>query len=539
MVETCDIAVIGGGMGGAAAALSACNMGCSVILTEETDWLGGQMTSQGVSALDEHKHIESFGGTRSYNELKSRIRTHYAQKYDVPEVNGNGVPLNPGNGWVSRLCFEPEVGERVIRDMLRPHLEAGRLKLFCNTVVQSARQQFGHVSEIVIKQAKEESSRVQAGYYLDATETGDLLPHIGLPYVMGAEGREDTLEPHAPESPDPGRVQSFTFPFAVEYCPGEDYVIDRPENYQELRDTQPYSFTLLTKEGSPLPYKMFEHGPGDLLPFWSYRRLIDGQLLGGATGMRDISMINWAGNDYRGGNILLGSPKEKLHILEEAKRLSLGFLYWLQTEAPRDDGQGRGYRGLRLLPEVMGTADGLSKFPYIRESRRIIALGRVVEQVIACAARPQGEARRMPDSVGLGLYPIDIHPCVGGHPGLDAATFPFQIPFGALVPAGCDNLLAACKNIGVTHITNGSYRLHPVEWNIGESAGAIAAFCLRNAVSPKQLWEEFRKDPRKNRLRQLQEVLLELGIPLAWTLDVPPASPSFMDAQLRAVEAAL
>ena len=42
-------------------------------------------------------------------------------------------------------------------------------------------------------------------------------------------------------------------------------------------------------------------------------------------------------------------------------------LYWMQTEAPRPDG-GTGFPGLRLRPDVMGTADGLAQAPYHRES---------------------------------------------------------------------------------------------------------------------------------------------------------------------------
>ena len=42
----CDVAVIGGGTGGCAAALGALRNGMQVIMTEETDWIGGQLTSQ-------------------------------------------------------------------------------------------------------------------------------------------------------------------------------------------------------------------------------------------------------------------------------------------------------------------------------------------------------------------------------------------------------------------------------------------------------------------------------------------------------------
>src|SRR5256885_10732372 len=90
--ESCEILIAGGGTGGVAAALAAARSGRRVVLLEETDWLGGQLTSQGVSALDEHEHIESCGGTQSYYALRNAIRAHYCE-------------TNPGNCWVTRLAF--------------------------------------------------------------------------------------------------------------------------------------------------------------------------------------------------------------------------------------------------------------------------------------------------------------------------------------------------------------------------------------------------------------------------------------------------
>ena len=73
----CDVLVVGGGTGGVAAALALARAGRTVCLTEETDWIGGQLTAQGVSALDEHEHIEAFGGTRAYYGLRDAIRARY------------------------------------------------------------------------------------------------------------------------------------------------------------------------------------------------------------------------------------------------------------------------------------------------------------------------------------------------------------------------------------------------------------------------------------------------------------------------------
>ena len=123
--------------------------------------------------------------------------------------------------------------------------------------------------------------------------------------------------------------------------------------------------------------------------------------------------------------------------------------------------------------------------------------------------------------------------------GASCRTKPFQIPLGALIPVRVDNLLPARKNIGTTHITNGCYRLHPVEWNIGEAAGTLAAFAIENDVAPAAVRE------RPYLLERFQRRLLERGVPIVWP-DDPDAGPrpeaddpAFARNQLRSLQRAL
>ena len=110
----------------------------------------------------------------------------------------------------------------------------------------------------------------------------------------------------------------------------------------------------------------------------------------------------------------------------------------------------------------------------------------------------------------VGFYRIDLHPSLGGDNYVDVESLPFQIPLGALIPIKTENLLPVCKNIGTTHITNGCYRLHPIEWNIGESVGYLLAFCLENNFMPRQV--------RNNSeiLRGYQNLLKKRGVEIAW-----------------------
>ena len=185
-------------------------------------------------------------------------------------------------------------------------------------------------------------------------------------------------------------------------------------------------------------------------------------------------------------------------------------VYWLQTEAPRPEG-GQGWPGLRLRPDIMGSADGLAKAPYVRESRRIRAVRTIREQDVSAQYRPgDALAERYEDSVGIGYYRIDLHPTTEGDNYVDVPSLPFRIPLGALIPVRMANLLPGAKNIGTTHLTNGCYRLHPVEWNIGEAAGSLAAFCLERGKRPQEVNQgaDLRKD--------FQTLLEQNGVELAW-----------------------
>lgn len=511
-----DIAIIGGGMGGVAAALAACEAGASVLLSEPTDWLGGQMTSQGTSALDEHPLIEQVGGTRSYMQLRERIRDHYRARYGIQRMP-DGSPLNPGNGWVSRLCFEPAVGARAIEAMLAPHIASGRLRLLLQHAPADAVLDGDQIRSVSLRRCDDPEAppqQVAAAIFLDATELGDLLPLVRAESVTGAESGEETGEPLAAPGPArPTEVQSFTFPFAVERCPGERHTTPRPPGYEQMRDQQPFTLTLAHRDGPPRPFRMFIAGPTGLPPFWTYRRILDGALLDPTGQTRDIAMINWPGNDFRGGDLVNADTEGRARLLESARQLSLAFLHWLQTECPRDEGDGCGYPELRLVPETMGGVHGLAKAPYVREARRIVARQRILAHEILRDPGGSVQPTDLADSVGIGWYHMDLHPAYGNPRDLYEPTRPFQIPLGALIPVQVANLLACCKNIGTTHLTNGAYRLHPVEWNIGESAGTLAALCVAARCTPASVAD----DPRA--VSRLQGLLADRGVPITWPRD--------------------
>jgi hypothetical protein len=499
------------------AALAAANMGLQVALTEENDWLGGQLTSQAVPP-DEHPWIESFGCTRTYREFRNRVRQYYRDNYPLKREAKADLRLNPGNGWVSRLCHEPKVALRVLEDMLAPAVSSGRLTVLRGYRLAGAEVRGDAVRAVTVRHRSTGEERVlQGAYYLDATECGDLLPLAGAEYVTGAEARSETGEPHAAERADPLDIQPVTHVFALDYVEGGDFTIEEPAQYAFWRTFAPkfsghpqlsWLVPDVHAENKLKAFALFPDG-GDSLPLWTYRRIVDRSLFADGWYLSDITLVNWSQNDYLLGPVYEVPEAERNRHLEGARQLSLSLLYWLQTEAPRPDG-GRGYPGLRLRKDALGTADGLAMHPYIRESRRIRALHTVTENDVSRAVRGEAGIRRYEDSVGVGSYPLDLHPTTRSNRHHFIPTYPYEIPLGALLPIRMTNVLPACKNIGTTHLANGCYRLHPTEWNIGEAAGCLAAYAVRSGVPPRRVRED------KRHLGAFLELIRQYGIETHW-----------------------
>lgn len=527
---TGDVVIAGGGLGGFAAALAALRNGMRVIMTEETHWIGGQLTQQGVSCPDEHQWIEQFGATRSYRDLRTAIREYYRRHYPLTGRARSERYLNPGNGSVSRLCHEPRVSLAVLYELLAPYLGSRKLVLLLRHKITAADVEGDQVRALKARnQTTGDEIVLRGSCFIDATELGDLLPLTGTEFVTGAESKAETRELHAAERADPANQQAFTLCFAMDYVGGEDHLIDEPPRYDFWKDyvpqlTPPWSGKLLDLNySSPHDLKPKKLGfdptgaPTDhTLNLWNYRRIADPGNFASGTYSGGITIVNWPENDFLLGNLVGVSESDYKKTLRQAEELGLSLFYWLQTAAPRPDGK-QGWRGLRLRGDILGTETGMAQYPYVRESRRIKAVFTVLEEHVGAenralvAGKDAGRhAASFYDSVGVGSYHIDLHPSTAGNNYIDFNSLPFQIPLGALLPQRVENLLAANKNIGTTHITNGCYRLHPVEWNIGESAGMLAVYSLKKNIRPRGVREQ------RDTLKDFQVFIRSQGVETHW-----------------------
>ncbi|MFZ4573887.1 MAG: FAD-dependent oxidoreductase [Phycisphaerales bacterium] len=528
-----QVLIIGGGTGGVAAALACGSRGISCIVTEPTPWIGGQLTSQAVPP-DENQWVETFGATRRYQRFRELVRAWYREHRSLTPRAKDDPLLNPGNGWVSRLCFEPRVGHEVLESMLAPLVASGKV-----TVRRGLRPVGAEPAKDRVESVRFEGPdgplTIRAPFIIDATELGDLYPLAGIEHAIGAEGRAAHGELHAhPGGDDPRDQQAFSWCFALSHHPGEDHTIPRPEAYAKWREYRPemtpawcgplFSWLVPShNDAGCRTLRLVPHPdePGDEWELWRYRRIVDASIYApGSDHPPDVCLVNWVQMDYWRRPLLGVSGAEQQTALREAREQSLCLLHWMQTEAPRHDG-GVGYPGLALRGDELGTADGFAMAPYIREPRRLVARTIVHEGHIGTEQRkaegrphmdeaPFGRAEPFLDSVGIGHYTLDLHPSTSGRNSVYVPAAPFRIPLGSLIPVRCRNVIAGGKGIGVTHITNGCFRMHAVEWNIGEAAGALAAWCVANDAEPA----EVHADPGAT--EEFQRDLVADGVRIAW-----------------------
>lgn len=439
--------------------------------------LGGQLTTQ-LAPPDEHYWIEDraggFGSSASYRQLRERVRDSYRKYRPVTEAFKKSNEAYPGDSWVSRLTAEPLVWRNRIMDMLRPYIELGRLTVLYHCWPESAAVSGSRITKVAVRHANGDKTVIKARMFIDATELGDVLPVVGATFTIGREANNVSgrVELHNEHSyANQLDQQAITWSAAVGYRPGGDYRSRAPAGYAKHKAAFDEFFAANLFD--PTRDYAWDQGPN----FWQYRRVIARSQF--TVPIEEVTLLNYPCNDYTAGPVLGVSAAERLEHLVAARNLTACLVHYLQNDIPRADGTGTGYRGLRLRPDITGTQDGFAAAPYIREARRLVSIGRVREWHVGVDARRalgSNRAATFADAVGTGHYWLDVHAGPADRKGVWKECYPYQIPFMALIPTNRSNLLAGGKCVGVSHVVNGAFRLHPTEWAVGEAAG-IAAHC--------------------------------------------------------------
>ena len=421
-----DVVVIGGGAGGTAAAVEAARNGARTLVVEETQWLGGVLTSAGVSAIDGNYNLR--GGI--FGEFTDSLAMRYG---------GYG---RLGSGWVSNILFNPKIGAQILDNMTR---ESGADILF-ETVATKIRRRSGNFPWRI---RLSNGSRIRSCVLVDGTELGDVAE------AAGAASLDDSRA-----------VQDFTYVAIVKDF-GHEIPMEKPDGYDidNYRDCCQNRLARDIEGNNSKGQKLWS--PAQML---SYGRLPDGYM-----------MLNWpiCGNDFYADYIDM-SQEERRRIYGQAKLRTLGYIYFLQHEL--------GFTGIGIADDVFPTEDGLPFYPYFREARRIA--GRDTMTIDAARHPYDTDRYTRAVAVGDYPVDHHhyANPDWKNLSHLGLGSIPsFSIPVGVLIPVSVEDLLVADKAVSVDWEMNGAVRLQPVLLGLGQAAGALAAIAARSGRHPSEV----------------------------------------------------
>jgi hypothetical protein len=485
---TADVLVVGGGTGGTAAAIQAARCKAKTILVSEFPWLGGMLTSAGVSVPDGNE-LEAFQ-TGLWGEFLRELRSRQPGGLD--------------NSWVSFFSYDPRIGAAIFADWVR---ELPNLHWIAGKVPLSVLRQADCITGVRFA-----DFTVKAKIILDGTELGDLLALGEIPHRWGWELQSQWGEPSAPAD----------FNYIT-----QKYPVQAPTWVVIMQDFGEEK----APEISPAPNQDLSQFAGAWDDYGAEKFLNYGRLPGG------LLMMNWpiCGNDY-GKEVgrLIESEASKSEFLQECRWHSQNFAHFIQNQLGDRYGLAE-----QVFPEYRNLSTAYALHPYYRESRRLVGLTTLREQDIlpssggrVASLNIEAIAPGVCCAIAIGNYANDHH-----YPGVNYQVqpksirwggrwtgTPFTINYGCLIPAETDGLLVCEKNISVSHITNGATRLQPVVMGIGQAAGMAAAMCVELNIQPRDL-----------PVRMLQNALLQdLRSPAAIIplFNLPPDHPEWLDWQL-------
>ena len=474
--DSVDVLIVGGGASGVTAGIQSARMGTKTLIVEETNWLGGMLTSAGVSAVDGNYDLPA--------GLFGEFRGHLADYY--------GGLDSLKTGWVSGVLFEPSVGNKIFHEMVGVEKN---LKVWHNaTLVKLERKDDSWIAQIQMKDNT--IKKVCAKILIDGTELGDIAKMCGVKYDIGMESRHDTKEDIAPEEKN-NIVQDITYVATLKDY-GKDVTIPCPEGYNKDE--------FACACASPVCVT-----PKEPDRVWSKEMMITyGKL------PNNKYMINWPieGNDYY-VNLIEMTREEREEALKYAKHYTMCFVYFLQHEL--------GFNTLGLADDEYPTADKLPFIPYHRESRRIHGL---VRFNLNHVCEPFNQSQPLYRTcIAVGNYPVDHHHTrYHGYEELPNLYFhpvpSYGLPLGTLIPKDVEGLIVAEKSISVSNIINGTTRLQPMVMQIGQAAGALAALAVKE-----------NKNISEVSVREVQNVILDAKGYLLPYLDVAMDHPMFKSLQ--------
>ena len=310
-------------------------------------------------------------------------------------------------------------------------LDEARVDVYLQTCVISA-EKVGEKIEKIETAGKFGNISFSAEVFIDATGDGDLAVQSGCPSEMGREGD--------------GLVQPVTLMFVIEGVdPDQPLLCRHEEDYTDLGDGREYLDLCHTACRT-----------GELPENVNIVRLY-------STGRNTERMVN-ATQENRIDPL---NPADVFKAEASLRRQIGKIVDFLKNNIP-------GFSDIR----IKGSASTLG----VRESRRIMGRYQITEQDLM-------EGRAYKDSVvHKANFCLDIHNPSGAGQSVHAEKRPvtpplYDIPFSAMCPIGCNNLITAGRCISGTHVAHSSYRVMRICMAMGQAAGAAASVMLKTKTA--------------------------------------------------------
>jgi len=531
-IDDCQLLIVGGTTSALGAALSASRiLGTKACLLEPTDWAGGQLTAELLSAPD-----------FAFHTIKDKDTNFTLNVGSIDRQLNNQNPLfakmlnvlgDTGNCWVSPKCSIPElfhsqavlptlnntrifyntVIKRVTKD------ESGRRIIQVDAIQRTPRQTSTESCRFLSEELPDWYSQEDSAWFtktqlsfknisfvIEGTSWGEVLVLSNASYLQGLMERFDGDISGIGNSTC---GQSFTFDFLEQL---RETPVDEPPNpLPEPTGGANYSFEHMTWEA-----------------VWTYRRVNTSARDSDTVAVNDLTIQNWgSGNDY-GKKFFFLSPSDAQHqrdtnqwqggvnldAIQNAERTAYGYHYWYRQNAPA---KWTNRTVLIRSVSAAGTCHGLAKMPYLRESRRSIGFENFLMNITTIS----GHARDLhgyifDDHLCIGAYDVDVHsmPHCTYPPYMNEyyPILPYYIPLRAMTNLDIDNLVVIGKTMAQSFLVNSATRLHPVEFSIGQAAGVVGTYAVQNNL--QSVSEMLKED----HLRRVQSIV-KVFTPTSWTIN--------------------
>ena len=457
----CDVAVVGGGVGGCAAAIEASRKGMRTILFEKGATLGGLATNGYVPSVAGNVEGICYEFCQRLEEM-GQLQNH---------------PVKDGVSYHNPV-FEPEYGKIVLEDLL---YEAGARITFDSTLIDTVVEDEKITSAVFY--TKGGYVEVKAKIYIDATGDGDLAALSGVPFEVGGQ-----------EFGGLNIASTIGTRWAganlVKYKEAEAKWKKEQEE-KGIKDPEPWIMQLEKEAIEKGELSRFVGGPSGFF-----------KLVLPNTPEDNADFVTFAFHSYYCHNTDVTDISRQ--ILEQ-HQLIKQFHAFLRKYVP-------GYENVRLI--------GLGSLPGVRESRRIFGEYMLKSTDVAFATKFEDGIARFPEMYDthhptsehwffqrhihvkevkgsaiaedehIGVHcDARMHP-FGVQPGVPVRPDPkdyCDIPYRCLVPEKIDNLLCAGRCCSAEFHANGAMRIIGPAMGTGHAAGLAAYKAVTERIRPRDI----------------------------------------------------